>query len=102
MTHPLLDPLLADTDETARAAVDRLDDHAVALHVSRNDLLYEQGAANDGISLVAHGAVVLEWKRPSGFAVGSRLAKVLRDTRTPARVRLAYLLAYLDDRLADH
>lgn len=164
MSHPLFDQFLADADEAARAVVDRLADRAVTVHASRNGLLYEQGDANDGIHLVAHGAVVLEWQRPNGSPLGFRLAlagdnfgarsfcagqphaataravretmvlripatvltsvlrelpalwrtlarvvardagpqlaKVLRDPRTPARLRLAYLLAYLDERLA--
>ena len=166
MSHPLIDQLLTDAEGAARTAVDRLTEYAVPVHANRNDLLYEQGTMNNGLFLVAHGAVVLEWKRPSGTVLGfrlalagdnfgarsfcadqphaasaravretmtlripaevlasvlrdvpglwrtlarvvardagPRLAKVLRDPRTPARQRLAYLLAYLQDRLADH
>ncbi len=163
MTQRLFDELLAGADAGAGPVIDRLAASASTVRARRNELIYEQGDPNEGIHLVAHGAVLLEWHRRNGVAVAFRLAvggdnfgarsfcadeqhaakaralrealvlhvprpalltalrqapslwrplarvvardvgpqltKVLRNPHTPARARLAYLLAYLESRL---
>lgn len=74
MHPPFLDHLFADGSPAADAAVQRLAESACTVHVNRNDHVYGQGTPNEGIHLVAHGAIVLEWSRPSGSALGFRLA----------------------------
>ncbi len=69
-----LDGLRAEAGEEARALVDGLAGQFVKARARRNESFYEQGDPVDGLYIVSHGAVIMEWTHANGNAVAFRLA----------------------------
>lgn len=57
-----------------RCTLDRLDQCVVTARHRQNEIIYRQGSKADGIFVVGHGCVLLEWTAPNGFVSAFRIA----------------------------
>ena len=69
-----LDGLRADAGEEVRPLIDGLAERFVKARARRNESFYEQGDPVDGLYIVSHGAVIMEWTHANGNSVAFRLA----------------------------
>lgn len=74
MRERLLDEMAAAVDPEIKPLVQNARHAAQVVRAERNECFYLQGAAADGLYVVCHGAVLLEWDRTNGSVVGFRLA----------------------------
>lgn len=68
------DELAADIGTDGAAVIDALAARAGTVRRQRNEAFHQQGEASSGVHIVAHGAVLLEWRRRNGVAIAFRLA----------------------------
>jgi len=60
--------------DIAPQAVETIEAGARPRRFSHKETIYLQGEQPDGVYVVAHGCVMLEWEAPNGFLVGFRVA----------------------------
>ena len=67
--------LLRSLGERVEArTLDLLDVGSITEHHRQNAVIYRQGSKPDGIYIVGHGCVLLEWTAPNGYVAAFRLA----------------------------
>lgn len=70
--RPILTRALGE--DVAAHTLDRLEHGVSTVHHRQNEIIYHQGSVADGIYVVGHGCVLLEWMAPNGFVAAFRLA----------------------------
>jgi CRP-like cAMP-binding protein len=74
MRQRFFDELAADVGADAEPLIQGLAERTVTVRRKRQQTFHLQNGDSDGIRIVGHGAVMLEWRRRNGFPMAFRLA----------------------------
>lgn len=61
-------------EDVSNETIDHLEAGLTTERFRQNQIVYHQGADPDGIFVVCHGCILLEWSAPNGFIAAFRLA----------------------------